>query len=98
MSGIKWTLLALIGCGLLAFGYKVNMDQSRSPQEISRGPISVAAVRGGAEALPSEMAPASNSFVDYTKSLQDDVSLARANVKKYEAGARSEANSSNEQP
>ena len=88
MNGSKWALLALIAAGLLVYGYKVRKDQlTQTSQQIDRGPISVAAVRGASDSLPA-ITPTSNAFVDYTKSLQDDESLARRNVKKYQAGVK----------
>ncbi len=81
MSGTKWALLALIAFGLWLYKYKIHLDQPAAAPSHN---------------LADSMPAASNAFVDYTKGLQDDVALARKNVKKYEASSRTESKAAGE--
>ena len=81
----RWIVIALIGCALAMFGYKVYQRRQLSTSPINRGPVSVAAVRGSSHDSLNPVTAGADSFVDYTQALKDDVSIARRNVDKYNA-------------
>ena len=81
----KWTAIALIGFGLLAFGFKVRSGARKDLQRMNRMPVAVAAIRGGTQ--DTGVAPGSNVAADYANVLRDDVSLARKNVDKMKAAS-----------
>lgn len=81
-------MIGLLGAGLAAFGFFVHTGQKTRASKMSRTPIAVAAIRGGAEpagaGLPSVT---SDAAVEYTKVLQGNVSLAQKQMKAYNAAA-----------
>lgn len=90
----KWVILGIIGCGLVAFGYMAYNKQHSARMIQDSGPIAVAAVRGSQGMDVKNISPAEVAG-DYVKSLQDDVSSARSNAKKYENTAQSHENEIN---
>jgi len=87
----KWLTIAVVGCGLTAFGYMVHLGQRAKTLRMSQAPISVAAVRGGDGLRAPDVSSAGNAAVDYTKALQDDVELAKKRTESFNAATKARA-------
>ena len=88
MDRNRWMVIALVGVGLLIFGYIVRAGHPQGAARLSQGPISVAAVRGGAEDPPPVSAPNANVAEGYVSALQDDVALAKKRTDAYNAAVK----------
>lgn len=86
MSQNRWLIILLVGAGLLIYGYIVRSGQSSAPKAAA-APISVAAVRGGAEEVPAT-APDANVASGYVAALQDDVEMAKKRTDAYNAAVK----------
>ena len=88
----KWVMIGLVGCGLLALGYMVHVGQQNKTSRLSQAPISVAAVRGGADGVPAgDAGSAGNVVADYSSALQDDVATAQKRVDAFNAATKARA-------
>lgn len=87
----KWIMIGLVGFALSVFGYMAYSGQRTRKSTLSRGPISVAAIRGDEAGVQAPSGSAGNAVVDYSNALKDDVALAEKRTAEYNAAAKARA-------